>query len=105
MNMSKSILITSDQVRHLAKLAHLSIAEKSVGYFQAKLEYLLEYVKVINSIKTSNIDATTQVTGLTNVLREDIVDEARMLTQAQALSNAKKTHNGFFMVSTIFKTI
>jgi Asp-tRNA(Asn)/Glu-tRNA(Gln) amidotransferase C subunit len=33
-----------------------------------------------------------------NVLREDVVEEKRMFTQEEALSNAKKTHQGFFVV-------
>jgi len=39
--------------------------------------------------------------GLKNVTREDKIDETRMLSQKEALSQAKKTHKGFFVVPAV----
>ena len=103
--MKKSTLITNDQVKHVAKLANLIIEEKDVAEFQIKLQSVLGYVKLIQEIQTDNVVATTQVTGLTNIFREDQVEEARMFTQAEALVNASESHQGFFMVPAILKAL
>jgi len=42
-----------------------------------------------------------QVTGLENATREDEVQEERMFTQEEALRNAPRTHNGYFVVDQI----
>ena len=44
-----------------------------------------------------------QTTGLTDVLREDSVNETLTLRNEEALSGASKTHNGFFVVPAILE--
>ena len=61
------------------------------------------YVSQLQSVNTEDVVETSQVTGLENVLREDEIDESRILTQEEALSGAKSTHNGFFVVDRIFE--
>ena len=56
---------------------------------------------VIEQLQTVNVEGVTptfQVTGLENVMRDDVVDENRMFSQDQALANAKATHDGYFVV-------
>jgi aspartyl-tRNA(Asn)/glutamyl-tRNA(Gln) amidotransferase subunit C len=90
--------ITKSQVKHVAKLANLQLTSKQVDKFQSQLSSVLEYVSKIQNLDTSGVKETAQVTNLENITREDEVDEKYMLTQEQALGNAKKTHDGFFVV-------
>lgn len=88
-------------VKHVAKLANLPIEKGKEEKFGKQLSEILNYVEKLNSIDTKNIEPTSQVTGLENVTRED---EARpSLTQKEALSNSKSTHNGFIKVRAILK--
>ena len=66
-------------------------------------EQTLKVIDQLNELDTSQVKPTSQVTGLTNVWREDKVDKSRMLTQKQALSNAKKTHKGYFVVPAVIR--
>ncbi|MBI3559237.1 Asp-tRNA(Asn)/Glu-tRNA(Gln) amidotransferase subunit GatC [Candidatus Gottesmanbacteria bacterium] len=63
----------------------------------------MEIVSKLQKIETKNVVPTSQVTGLTNVFREDVIETDRILTQSEALSNAKKTHNGYFVVPKILE--
>ena len=101
--MKPTPLITTAQVAHVAHLAKLPVNPSQLSEFQNQIEPVLEYVKAVQDAPTKNILETTQVTGLTNVLRKDEVDNARTFTQEQALSNAQSTHNGFFMVPAIME--
>lgn len=88
-------------VPHVAKLANLSLSDEEIKKFDKQLEETLAYVENLKEIDTSKVTATSQVTGLENLTREDIAKPS--LTQKQALSNAKKTHNGSFEVDAILE--
>lgn len=94
--------ITPDVVRHIAKLAQLTITEKQLPSFTQQLQSILEYMGHIRKVPTQTIQPTSQVTGLVNVFRDDVVDEKRMLSQKEALSNAKRVYKGYFVVDHVF---
>lgn len=89
-------------LNHVAKLANLPIDKHQQKRFEPQLTAILAFVSKLQKIPTKNIQPTAQVTGLTNVFREDAVDASRILTQAQALSNATKTHDGYFVVPSVW---
>lgn len=89
-------------IQHIAKLANLLIDADQEKLFIPQLTAILAFVSKLQEISTDNVKSTAQVTGLVNVYREDVVDQSRILTQAQALSNAKKTHNGYFVVPSVW---
>lgn len=86
-------------VSHVAKLANLPLSDEEKKKFEKQLEETLAYVDQLKEVSTEKTPATSQVTGLENVLREDEIKPS--LTQEQTLKNAKKTHNGFFVVPAI----
>jgi aspartyl-tRNA(Asn)/glutamyl-tRNA(Gln) amidotransferase subunit C len=63
--------LTADQVRHIAKLARLRIADDEVEKYATELTKILGYIDMLNEVDTSGVEATAQVTGLTNSLRPD----------------------------------
>lgn len=86
-------------VPHVAKLANLPLTNNELNLFEKQLEETVEYVEELSEINTKNIEPTSQVTGLENVTRDDIAEPS--LSQEQALSNTKNSHNGFFKVNAI----
>ena len=88
-------------ISHVAKLSKLSISPKIQGRFSDQFEKILEFVSRIGKLNIKDLAETSQVAGLKNVLREDEIDTNRILTQEEALKNAKKIHNGFFIVDSI----
>lgn len=65
--------LTKDQVLHIATLARLQLTSKEVDKMTTELSSILQYIDVLNEVDTSSIEPTSQVTGLTNALRDDIV--------------------------------
>ena len=88
-------------VKHVAKLANLTLTAAETEKFEKQLGDVLSYIEKINKLNLETIDPTSQVTGLTNVLRED--ETAPGLTQEEALSGTRQTHNGFFVVEQILE--
>jgi aspartyl/glutamyl-tRNA(Asn/Gln) amidotransferase C subunit len=90
-------------VTHLSKLANLSPNPSLIPVLQSGVETTLEYAKILGKVDVSRVGVTNEITGLTNILREDIVDESRTFTQVEALANSVKNHQGFFMVDAILE--
>lgn len=100
--MSKKTVITEKEVQHVAELAKLALKEKEVEKFKKQLSNIFDYVNQIREMRTGGVSETSQTTGIKNRYREDEVDEKRMLSQKEALSNAKQKHSGYFVVKAIF---
>ncbi len=98
--MSRPKNISLDQVKHIANLARLPIIEGDLAKFQKELTAILDLFSKLKEIDTEGVIPTSQVTGLENVFREDEVRPS--LPQRTVLSNAPKTHNGYFVVESIF---
>ena len=88
-------------VPHIAKLANLPLTNEEENKFERQLEDTARYVEELGEVDTTDVEPTSQVTGLENVTREDTANPS--LTQEQALSNAKSTHNGLFKVNAILE--
>lgn len=90
--------VTQNQVKHVAKLATIPISEEENYKLTQAFNETLAVVDQLKQVDVSGVNTTHQVTGFSNVLREDIVREDLSFTQAEALANAKHTHQGYFVV-------
>ncbi len=87
------------QVQKVAKLASLPLTGEENEKFAKELSETLDYVQKLDEVDTTGVEPTSQVTGLFNVTREDVIGKS--LTQKQALQNAKSTYKGFIKVKAI----
>jgi len=94
---------TPSDVKHIAQLANIPVSEAEEKELAAGFNSVIAVIDQLNSIDTTNIAPTHQVTGLHNVFREDVVDEARMFTQEEALNSTKNKHAGYFVVTQILE--
>jgi aspartyl-tRNA(Asn)/glutamyl-tRNA(Gln) amidotransferase subunit C len=86
-------------VDHLANLAKLEIGSEEKEKLTNQLEATVDYIEVLQELETENVQPTAQVTGLENVAD---ADEAKQdLNQEQALANAPKKKDGYFVVKKI----
>ena len=99
--MQSSSTITPSDVIHIAALAAIPVTDEETKKLADGFTTTLQVVEDLKTAQTGTIEPTHQVTGLENVLREDVVDEERMFTQEEALRNAPRTHDGFFVVDQI----
>jgi aspartyl-tRNA(Asn)/glutamyl-tRNA(Gln) amidotransferase subunit C len=57
----------------LAQLARLALSDDEVEEFRKELSEILQYVEQLQQVDISGLKPTNQVTGLTNVMRDDKV--------------------------------
>jgi aspartyl-tRNA(Asn)/glutamyl-tRNA(Gln) amidotransferase subunit C len=81
--------VDADDVRHVAELARVDLADEEVAEFTGQFGDILDYFEALDEVP--EVDSEPD---LVNVMREDEVEEG--LTQEEALANAPETEDGFF---------
>lgn len=92
--------LSVDEVKHIAKLSKLDLTSSELTKFQEQLSKIVDYISQLSEVDTSNIEPTSQTTGLENVFRVDEVKPTNF-SQEEALAGTEKTHNGYFVVDQI----
>ena len=91
--------ITREEVEHAAYLARLALSEQEKSTLQEQLSAILDYMRTINELDTSDIHPTAQVIPLRNVMRPDEVKPS--LSREDVLANAPDHDGEFFRVPAI----
>ncbi|MEZ3164559.1 Asp-tRNA(Asn)/Glu-tRNA(Gln) amidotransferase subunit GatC [Halorubrum sp. RMP-47] len=82
--------VDAEEVRHVADLARVRLADDEVDEFAAQFGDILEYFEALDEVPE-----TEREEELVNVMRPDEVREG--LSQEAALANAEETEDGFFV--------
>lgn len=90
-------------VKKVAKLANLAITPSEEKEFDKQLNDIVKYIEKLNSVDTTNIEPTAQVTGLKNRRRNDNFSDDNLSVE-DALSGSNNSHNGLFLVNKLVDT-
>lgn len=101
--MSKTNHFTTTQVAHIAQLANIPVSDQEAASLAESFNETMSVVNQLQELDTSTVPTTHQVTGLENVTRDDEIDEDRMFTQEEALANAARQHQGYFVVPQVIE--
>jgi aspartyl-tRNA(Asn)/glutamyl-tRNA(Gln) amidotransferase subunit C len=92
--------LSRDDVLKLARLSRLRLSEEEITQFQTEISAILGYVEQLSSVDTTGLEPTSQVTGLTNVMRQDEgIDYGT--TPEDLLKNAPATEKNQFKVKRV----
>ena len=89
-------MIEREQVLHVAKLARLGLSDVEVETMAGELSGILEHVDRIAELDLDEVEPTTHVVALENVLRPDVPH--RSLDPEVALAQAPDPVDGAFRV-------
>lgn len=89
--------LTIDDVRGLAQLCKLKLADDEAEKMLVELNQILGYVEKLQSVDLSGYEPAAQVTGLTNVMREDTIEDMGA-NREQLLKNAPTQKDGYIQV-------
>lgn len=90
-------------VEHVAKLAKLKLTPAEVNKFGKQLSEVISYVEELSEVNTTNVEPTSQTTGLENVYRQDKIDVEECLSPKEALSGSEKTYRGYFVTEAVLE--
>ncbi|MFH0935958.1 MAG: Asp-tRNA(Asn)/Glu-tRNA(Gln) amidotransferase subunit GatC [Candidatus Omnitrophota bacterium] len=88
--------ISKETVEHTAKLACIELNSQELEKFARQLHDILEYIDKLSKLNLEQVKPTDHILSISNVLREDEVHKS--LLAEQALMNAPRQQEGFFVV-------
>ena len=91
--------ITKEEVIEVAHLARLAITDDEAVHFAEQLEAITNAMELLNELDTDNVEPTTHVLSMVNVLREDKAEAG--LDRELVLKNVKEHEAGQIKVPTI----
>lgn len=97
----KKQTISGKDLKHIAKLSRISLTTSEVESYAKDLSVVIDSVENLDEVKTSGVDVVSQITGLKNIFREDKPGES--ISQEDALLNANKQMNGYFVIKRVIK--
>lgn len=89
------------QIEHIAKLSRLELTEDEKKLYSEQLSSVLDYVEQLSEVDTENVEPTANITGLSNVFREDAVEESGV-SYKEIEKNAPEFKDGNFVVPSVF---
>jgi len=99
--MAKKHRITKEEIAHIAMLARLRLSEEEESLFGAQLSSILDYMEKLNELDTTDVEPTSHVLPLSNVIREDIPGQS--IPRDEVLVNAPEHTEKFYRVPKIIE--
>ncbi len=97
----KKLSITSEEIKKLASLSKLSIADDEMETYSHQLSDILDYVSQLKNVDTQNIEPLLNVLDQVNDSKPD--EPQPSITQKMALKNAPNKKGEFFQVPEVIK--
>jgi len=91
--------LTKEEVKHVANLARLTITEEEAEKFAEQLGKITDFAEQLNELDTTNVEPTTHVLPLVNVMREDVATKG--LDREVMMLNVKEQEDGQVKVPAI----
>ncbi len=88
--------ITPDLIKYLETLARITLNEEEEKKVGSELQDILTYIDMLNELDTDGVEAMSHCFPVTNVMREDEVEES--MTPDEIVANAPESQDGCFVV-------
>src|SRR5690625_4092865 len=91
--------ISAAEVARVAALARIELTQDEIERLAGELDVIADAVAKVSEVVGPDVPATSHPLPLTNVMRDDVVEEP--LSQEEALSGAPASEDGQFLVPQI----
>ena len=92
--------VTEKDVRDIATYTRIALSDEELPQMTKDLNDIIDSLKPITEYDLEGVEPTFQPIGsLSNVMREDV--ETASFSQEEALSNAPKQQDGYFLIPAI----
>ncbi len=92
--------ITIKEVEALARLARIGLTEEEKKSLALQMSEILDYAAELDKVDVAGIEPTSQVTGLTNIYREDRVVRSEV-PRSELLENAPEVEGSSIRVKAV----
>ncbi|TXI90651.1 MAG: Asp-tRNA(Asn)/Glu-tRNA(Gln) amidotransferase subunit GatC [Chryseobacterium sp.] len=92
--------ISVSEIEKVARLARIELGTEELETMTLEISSILNFVETLQAIDTKNVQATSQVTGLNDVWREDKVVKSKVPAK-DLLAGAPETKDGYIKVKKV----
>ena len=93
--------IDKDTVKHIAKLARISLDEKKINSLSKDLSSIIEFIQKLNELNTEKIIPLTSIINASLQSRKDEVLDGKI--RDQILKNSPEKNEEFFVVPKVIE--
>jgi aspartyl-tRNA(Asn)/glutamyl-tRNA(Gln) amidotransferase subunit C len=93
--------VSTEQVRHIAKLARIAMSDEEIERLAPELNNILGWVEQLSEVNTDGVKPLTAVIDQKLRLRDDEVTEGNI--RDEILANAPDAQHGFFAVPKVIE--
>ena len=93
--------VSTEQVRHIAKLARIAMSDEEIERLAPELNNILGWVEQLGEVNTEGVEPLTAVIDQKLRLRDDVVTEGNI--RDEILANAPDAQHGFFAVPKVIE--
>jgi aspartyl-tRNA(Asn)/glutamyl-tRNA(Gln) amidotransferase subunit C len=93
--------VTSQQVRHIARLARIGMSDAEIEALVPELNNILGWVEQLGEVDTDGVDPLTAVIDQKLRLRDDVINDGNI--RDEVLANAPEAQHGFFAVPKVIE--
>jgi aspartyl-tRNA(Asn)/glutamyl-tRNA(Gln) amidotransferase subunit C len=93
--------VSSEQVRHIAKLARIAMSDEELEKLVPELNNILGWVEQLGEVNTDGVEPLTAVIDQKLRLRDDVVNDGNV--RDDVLANAPEAQHGFFAVPKVIE--
>jgi aspartyl-tRNA(Asn)/glutamyl-tRNA(Gln) amidotransferase subunit C len=93
--------VSTEQVRHIAKLARIAMSDEEIERLAPELNNILGWVEQLGEVNTEGVEPLTAVIDQKLRLRDDVVTEGNI--RDEILANAPEAQHGFFAVPKVIE--
>ena len=93
--------VSTEQVRHIAKLARIAMSDEEIERLAPELNNILGWVEQLAEVNTDGVEPLTAVIDQKLRLRDDVVTEGNI--RDEILANAPEAQHGFFAVPKVIE--
>lgn len=93
--------LTVEEIQKIASLARLKLSSDEEKRYAVTISAVLDYMKILNEVDTTDVEPTFQVTGLEDVYREDVAVDSGI--QSKLMDQMPQVESNELVVPEVFE--
>ena len=100
-NKNKNKKISLEEVKKIAKLARIEVSPEEAKKFSEELSDVLGYIDQLGEVDIKSVEPISQITGLVNVVREDISEDFDEKMKRELVERARDKKEDYIKVKSV----
>ena len=95
--------LSREEILKISELAHIKLADDEIETFRGQMSSVLDYVGQLSDVDVKGIEPAAHISGVSNVLRDDVVLPADPAVREALLAEAPDREGDLIKVKAVFK--